>query len=208
LLKIAEQLKLLKERQEARLPETERVHREALQKKQWADALLLSLLRQAEAQQAIGEDTMGLADNKLKDAEVFAHILRKAAKTMEHAAASIRQRVDKAKERPPEAKLDMAVEEEAYQKTLKLQRDAVAYLEQLLAVLKPEEGGPRGNQAGGGGEGGGGGSKAESDGIPAVAQLKLLKQLQEDVSKRTEDFARKHPELKKLTDAQKQELAT
>src|SRR5262249_33723934 len=74
LLKIAEQLKLLKDRQEARLPETERVHREALQKKQWADALLLSLLRQAEAQQAIGEDTMGLADNKLKDAEVFAHI--------------------------------------------------------------------------------------------------------------------------------------
>jgi hypothetical protein len=56
----------------------------------------------------------------------------------------------------------------------------------------------------GGGEGGGKG--AESDGIPEIAQLKLLKALQQDVTKRTEDFARKHPDTKKLTEAEKQEL--
>src|SRR5262249_47267020 len=93
LFKIAEQLKLLKERQEAQLPESERIHREILQKKQWDLALRGSLLRQADGQEALGKDTQALAESKLKDAEVFAHMLRKSAKAMDEAMKSIKERI-------------------------------------------------------------------------------------------------------------------
>jgi hypothetical protein len=206
LFKIAEQLKLLKERQEAQLPESERIHREILQKKLWDLALRGSLLRQADAQEALGKDTQALAESKLKDAEVFAHMLRKSAKAMEQAMQSIKDRIVKADDQA-DGKVDAAALEAAYQKTAKLQREAVNYLEQLLAALKPEEGMRLAGNGQGDGKNGGGKGGPEGDGIPEIAQLKLLKSLQEDVTKRTEEFARQHPDSAKLTDQEKQELA-
>src|SRR5262249_59143941 len=62
-------------------------------------------------------------------------------------------------------------------------------------------GGRGGGQAGGGG----GGRRAEGDNIPPVAQLKLLRSMQEEINKRTEEFPRQHPDVKKLDDKSKAE---
>ena len=51
-----------------------------------------------------------------------------------------------------------------------------------------------------------GGSKRESDGIPHLAQLKVLKALQQEVNRRTEEFGRKHPDTGKLTEPERAEL--
>jgi hypothetical protein len=102
---------------------------------------------------------------------------------------------------------DAAPDEE----TTALEKEALHRLEQLLEALKPEPGEAQ-RQAGGapqrpggsgqGGPGGGGGG----DGIPEVAQLKLLRALQAEVNQHTEDFAKKHPDLKKLDDKANGEL--
>jgi hypothetical protein len=164
------------------------------------------LLGQSDGQKALAEDARNLAENKLKDAKIFDHMLRKSAAAMEQAADSIKDRVKKGDERA-DGKLDAAGQEAAYQRTHRLQTEALRYLEQLLAVLKDEEDRMRQGGGAGGGNGGAGGGGRESDGIPELAQFKLLKTLQQDVAKRTEEFARKHPDLKKLTEAQKKELA-
>jgi len=209
LIKIAEQIKLLRERQEAQPPESERLQKLVLQKKLWdvRDTTLSSMLRQREAQNTIGEEAGNLAKDKLKDADVFAHIMTRSARAMEQAAASIKERVDRVVDRG-DRKVDGPAEEASYQKTVKLQREALNYLDQLLGVLKEEE--QKLAKAAGGGEGGGGGGGGngpDSDGIPPMAQLKLLKLLQLDVNQRTEEFGRKHPDAARLTADQKKELA-
>jgi hypothetical protein len=55
--------------------------------------------------------------------------------------------------------------------------------------------------SGGGGAGAGNGSE-----IPPLAQLKLLRQMQADVNKRTEDFRKAHPDPAKLNEKEKVEL--
>jgi hypothetical protein len=198
-------LKLLKDRQDAQVPETERIHKELLQRQAWDRGLRGSLLGQSDGQKAIGEDAIGLAENKLKDAEVFAHILKKSGKAMQQAAERIKERVAKADDRL-DGKLDGAAQQAAYDQTLRLQREAGGYLDQLLAALKEEEERLQ-RAAGQGGGGGGAAGGPEGDGIPELAQLKLLRSLQQDVNKRTEEFARQHPDVKKLTDAEKKQLA-
>jgi hypothetical protein len=44
-------------------------------------------------------------------------------------------------------------------------------------------------------------------GLPPLAQLKLLRTMQEDVKDRMEAFRKAHPDLDKLTDKEKTELA-
>lgn len=204
LQKIAEQIKLIKERQEAQLPETERIHRNLLQQKQWQRALRISLARQSESQAAISKDTAALAEEKLKDAGVFAHIMKKARMAMDDAAKAIKDRADMA---DPDKPLDDKAEDAAYQQTLKAQKDAIAHLDALLDALKPDDGMRLGGGSGGGG-GGGGRNGPEGDGIPELAQLKLLKNLQLDVNKRTEELAKNCPEPAKMTPAQEHELAS
>jgi hypothetical protein len=51
-----------------------------------------------------------------------------------------------------------------------------------------------------------GGGQSPGDSIPPVAQLKLLRDMQVDVKKRTEAFARQHPDLNRLGDKDRAEL--
>ncbi len=53
-----------------------------------------------------------------------------------------------------------------------------------------------------------GGGRELGDNIPPLAQLKLLRAMQAEVNERTKDFAKKHPDTSKLTEAQKKELQT
>src|SRR5262249_20826601 len=160
----------------------------------------------AEAQKALAEDMATLLKEKLKDADVFAHIIEKARKAMDESATAMTQRVQKAADRA-DMPLDEKAEDAAYQKTLKRQRDGLAHLDALLDALKPDDGlGRRRAQGNGQGGGGGGGGGPEGDGIPELAQLKLLKALQQDVNKRTEEFAKNNPDLAKLPADREEEL--
>ena len=48
--------------------------------------------------------------------------------------------------------------------------------------------------------------RAPGDGIPPLAQLKLLRAMQAEVNEQTKDFAKKHPDPAKLTDAENKEI--
>src|SRR5262249_32638353 len=154
---------------------------------------------QQEAQKAIADDADALNKDKLKDAQVFVHIMDKARKAMETAEKAMKDRAKKAEDAAVEP-LDDKAEEGGYQTTLKAQKDALAQLDALLDALKVDDMmGPRGGQAAGGGGGQKGGP--EGDGIPELAQLKLLKGLQLDVNKRTEEFSKNCPDPMKMTPA-------
>ena len=69
--------------------------------------------------------------------------------------------------------------------TVRAEKVAAARFRQLIDSLKPDKG--KGGGSGGGG-GGGGGAKGGGDGIPATAQIKVLKSLQEELNERTDFF--------------------
>ena len=71
--------------------------------------------------------------------------------------------------------------------TLTAEKSASSRFKQLLDSLKPDkmkmaEGEPGEGEGGGGGGGGGG------DNIPAAAQIKVLKMLQQELNDRTDEF--------------------
>jgi hypothetical protein len=220
LVKIADQVKGLRERQDSRVAEAARIHRELLQQQGWRRPLLSSLRELARAQNALGRETKGLSQEKLAKAAVFQHLLDRAAEAMEQAGERAQERLEQAQGRldeapEGEAKLDLAAEQAADDEIQQSQKDALRRLDQLLEALKPDTGmGPRpapkegdGQQPGGGGGGGGGGvGRAPGEGFPVVAQLKALRALQQDVNDRTERFARRHPDANKLTERQRAEL--
>src|SRR5205807_4355843 len=82
------------------------------------------------------------------------------------------------------------------------QKRAQQQLQRLLEALKMEEGAnmrPAGGKIAGD-------ERELGDNIPPLAQLKLLRAMQAEVNERTTDFAKKHPDERKLTDAEKKEL--
>src|SRR5262249_15998561 len=92
--------------------------------------------------------------------------------------------------------------------TARLQQLAQRRLTQVVDALK--EAIEKMEQAKGGGGGGGdeeGGNEAKSgppsDGIPPVAQLKLLRDLQKDINQRTDAFKKEHPDLKTLPEKER-----
>jgi hypothetical protein len=96
--------------------------------------------------------------------------------------------------------------------TLKYQRQASDQLQDLIDALLPElepRADPKNDPKEGGGGGGGpqpkGGFKAQ-DGIPPVAQLKVLRAEQLRVNALTKAFAEQHPDLTKLTPEESAEL--
>lgn len=209
LLKIADQLRMLKERHEALIPRVADVHKDTLERKRFDRPLYGRLKDHADAQVGISQEAAALAGEKLKGAIVFARLLHKAADLMDEAAADMRARVDKGKENAGK-ELDVKAAEAASAQTLRLMRDAQARMDQLLDALKPENAagaGRRPNQGQpGGGQQPGGGPKGQGDGIPYLAQLKALKALQEDINRRTEDFARQNPDAAKLTKDEQKKL--
>lgn len=209
LAKVAEQIKGLRERQEAALKEGDRLRGKALQQKEWRRGELSSLGGLAATEENLGKETRNLATEKLKGAKVFSRILQRAADAMDRASVRIKD----VRANPRENLTDA--------EGARLQREALRRLDQLLDSLKQEQakaggggagggggegGGGGGGEGGGGGPGGGGAGGAPQDGIPQMAQLKALRALQQEVNERTETFGRDHPELNKLTPPELREL--
>jgi hypothetical protein len=219
LAKIADQIKGLRDRQEALQQESGRLYRSALENKKWTRELRVSLKGLADNQQGLGKETERIAKEKLEGAKIFTHLVGKSAEGMQQAATHIRDRweeANKALDILPEGQdpvLNLVAEQAADAETQKLQRTALRRLDQLLEALKPEAGQAlrMGKKQGGNGSGGGGGggnqkSGGPSDSIPPLAELKALRALQQEVAERTKEFAKQHPDVAKLTDKEKDEL--
>jgi hypothetical protein len=89
-----------------------------------------------------------------------------------------------------------------------LQQLALRRLTQVVDALKESAEKMQQARAGGGGSGGdnGGANGPPSDGIPSLAQLKLLRDLQKDINQRTETFRAEHSNPKMLTEKDRAEL--
>jgi hypothetical protein len=198
LAKVADVLKRLKERQDRMVSETERIHKEALEAKAWTRGLRQNLSDYALAQEGLGHECKSLADRELTAASVFARLLRKAAESMQRASEELARHFEKVKARPEDTSAPVAAEQ--------MQKLAQHRLQQILDALKIDEGTPiRGANKQKPMEGSSG-RRPIGDGIPPLAQLKLLRALQVEVNERTKEFAAKHPDEKKLTEDEKKEL--
>ncbi len=194
--KLADLIRPLKERQEALTADTTHSQERVQRKGAWSRSFKADFLRKREAQRSLGEETKDLATKRLTNAPVFARLMRRASEAMNDAS----ERMEQVATQPVEpAQLPDA-------ETARLQQLAVRRLTQVVDALK--EAAEKMQQAkGGGGGGGAAGAAAQNDGIPPLAQLKLLRDLQKDVNERTETFRKQHPDLKTLEAKDKNELS-
>jgi hypothetical protein len=211
LAKIADKIKVLKERQDEAIGEMVRIHQLVVKgdPPKWTEDLVGSLVTLRDFRQGgVAQDTRSL-EKQLEGALVFAHILRKAAGAMEKARELMDARRDKANQlRGRDDKRltgqEIADEKRMQEEILKLQRDAGRRLERLLEALKEQLGGPPPKAGQQQPEGQPEGPPPPNrDGIPTLAELKALKAEEQDVHERTKAFDKKHPELENLKDEEK-----
>jgi hypothetical protein len=197
--RIADVLRRLKERQEAITKDAEKAQlrlRDALEQGGSTRAVKMSLGEFAENQKFLGDEVVEIAKKELTGVPVFAGLVKRSATAMADAS----KRLGTIRLNPP-AKLPDA-------EVASLQTLATRRLDQVMNALKEDTAGGRMSRApaGGGGGGGGGQGGPGDDGLPQGAQLKVLKKMQEDVNRRSEVFARDHPDPKKIDDAAKAQL--
>jgi len=187
--KIADALKSVGERQDKMVPET------AGYEKMKADNGGKLSRDQANGVRGLGRVQAGIKDEvaelseKLGEgAPIFTLNLKKAAEAMEASA----QRLHGLKTDDP---------------TLRAEKLAATRIKLLIDSLKPDKakGGAGGQQPPGGEQPGGGGAGG-GDGIPASAQIKVLKSLQQELNERTEYFDELRRRGKELDAEQAAEL--
>jgi hypothetical protein len=165
LARIGDDLKALAERQDKVVSETGSY--DALRQKSEGK---LTIAQRAGVR-GLGQVEAGLKDEtadlveKLEGAPVFSLTLKRASQSMDQAARRL-----------AELKTDRLTSQAA--------KAASERFKQLLDALKADAAGGQGGQGGGGGGGGGGGPNP--DGVPATAQLKMLKALQQEINEKTE----------------------
>ncbi|MSR58197.1 MAG: hypothetical protein EXS05_11035 [Planctomycetaceae bacterium] len=190
--KIAGELAAMIGREQAIIEETRRLEELRTGTGKLNRGQVKSLIDLTGVQRSLNEDTDRLVE-KLSAAEVFAHTLRGAARSMQRAVELLEQR-----ETGAETQL---AEESARRRfvdlTVALQQD-----KDDNANGKPP--GDAGQEAGGGeGENDEG---PQTDGIPAIAQLKMLLALQRELFERTTRLNELKAAGKALTPAQQHEL--
>jgi hypothetical protein len=217
LVKIADKLQGLKERQDAALERSGEFQKKILAKKFWADELADTLSGDAISERGLAKETQSLKEN-LKQAKVFEHILDRAAEAMEEAAKTMEERklegID-ARGDPKLAELmkpeELENEGKLHEKTVRYQKQASRRLDNLLDAIKqelakkdekpkPEEKQPQQPEEQQGPK------MRAADGIPHVAQLKALRAEQLDINELTKDFGARNPDPSQLTVEQQEEL--
>lgn len=127
--------------------------------------------------------------------------MRQAAETMDQAGQRLMEHRN-------EVNINGKPETAAGAEAIRLQGEALRRLEQLLNALKEEQASPlalaRRNE-GQPEEDENVGSRA-GDSISSITQLKLLRQMQAELNARTEEFRRKHPDLDKFDDKDRDAL--
>jgi hypothetical protein len=181
LARMGDQLKSLAQRQARMVTDTEsyeNMRRQSNGKLTIAQRTGIRGLGQVQG--GLEDETGGLIE-QLEGAPVFSLTLKRAAESMETAAARLQA---------------MKTDDE----TQKAVRSAAHRFEQLIDSLKADDAKQQGQ--GGGGGGGGGGGAGGGDGIAATAQLKMLKTLQQEINERTESCDELRRRNQKLTPEQ------
>jgi hypothetical protein len=201
LIRVAESIRQLKERQEALIAEAERLRNEAERTRSWR-VLKISLQDLTRNQRDLASELTRLADDKLARAVVVARVLHGAADDMNRAAQRFDDQLKAIADNPGDL--------HNLTDGIRAQSEARHKLELVVEAIKPEAAMPLQNaaarQGGGQGSGQGAGAASDADAIPDLAQLKLLKAMQVDVNQRSDAFTKLHPDLTKLTPEQGEEL--
>lgn len=170
LAKAADELAGMIPRQQSVIDETRRLDKVHAQAGKWSRAQLVSLRDLAKAQLALEEEADRMID-RLSAVEVFALALKGAARHMHAAGEQLAQR-------------------QTGTPTQKIEEAARKRISDLVDALKPDEPGPNAAQPPPDQQGGGA-SEQESppgDGIPALAQVKMLITLQRELFSRTAEI--------------------
>ena len=204
LTRILEVIERLRDRQAALNAEAERLRKEVKEEGKWTRSKRDSLVDLREAQKGLRAETEKIIPEELANTPVFARMLQRSAEAMELAEKRITELIQEVV--PADASPDKLPDAEL----TKQQKQALQRLERVIDAVKsqldappppqskqpknPENGDPPDN-----------GSPPPQNGLPPLAQLKLLKALQQDVYARSEEFHKAHPDLNKLSEAEKTE---
>ncbi len=176
-MKTRDQVAAIRDRQATAVQETQRLQSLLTVKGKLSSAELESVQAAAANQQDLADSTNAVV-RKLENAVAFGFALTAAHDAMHSAVGELRQQ-----------KIGAL--------TLQYQSRALSRLERVLAALAPDQedmaGTPQEDSSGGGGSGAGNESGAPSEQIPNLAQLKLLKLLQQDLNDQTVELAARKP---------------
>jgi hypothetical protein len=187
LARVADELSGMVPRQQGVIDETRRLDELHESAGKWSRAQLVSLRDLSKAQQALADEAARIAD-KLAAAEVFALALKGVVGQMQSSAERLSQR-------------------ETGKPTQESQETTRRRLVDLVEALKPDQPGPQGGQAAAEQQGGGGqNDKQPTDGIPGIAQIKLLLALQKELLTRTTHLDGLRDKAGRLPDAARAEL--
>jgi hypothetical protein len=171
-VKLADEIAALVGRQKAVLDETKRLDAERTQQSHWTRGQLRSVQTVAQLERQLQDDTGRIAD-RLQDAEAYAFVLRRGAEEIQAAAERLAQRLTDAK-------------------TVSLENEAWSRLRNVVQALKAEaksrEQKPQDAQANSNAEREPGPTSEGS--VPTIAQLQLLKIVQQDLLRRTGEVDR------------------
>jgi hypothetical protein len=197
--RVADVLRRLKERQEALTLDAGRAQtrlRKSIEQKDSTRAARMTLAGYAENQQHLGDEVAEVAKKELTGVPVFAGLVKRSATAMADASKRLGEvRSSTQPDKLPDAE------------AARLQELATRRLDQVMNALKDDT--ARGRMApapAGSGSGGGSGGGGGEDSLPQGAQLKVLQKMQEDVNRRSEAFAKEHPDANKIDDAAKAQL--
>jgi len=169
LARIEDGLKSLHKRQQNVLDETERLENLRDAQRQFKREQAAAVQQQAREQKSLEQEVSFLAE-KIAAAEVFHRALSSTGKQMGLAG-------------------DLLARADTGEATQRAEENAEAGLTRLLEALKQEQ--KPGPAKEGGGGGGGGKSGQKNPGIQALAEVKLLKLLQQDLNQRFQELAEK-----------------
>lgn len=169
LAKVADSLRDIHQRQLALKAHVERLEG-IRQEGEWTRAQIQTLLGLARAEGGLAEEAAALKE-RLTQAKVFVMVLEQAVELMRHASAQLGERV-------ADARAQRAMD-----------RAAKKFARLLDSLGRDPSRGGGGNRQQEEGEGGAGQSGDGEDGIPSLAQIKLLKGLQEEILEETQELA-------------------
>jgi len=163
LARLEDAVQRLRQRQEGLLAEARRLHDLKVAQGQWSRGETTSVNQAAGAQQALEEEAGELAE-KLVGAEVFKLAIDAAKTSMARAAGRLKRH-------------------DASPATQSAQQGAIKRLDQIAKAFQArKDAAPKENNSSSGGEGGASG--AEQQELHTLAELKLLKIMQEDLNQR------------------------
>ena len=165
LAKISDSIRQIHQREVGVKEEIGRLNESKGTKGRWTRGQIQSVSALSRTQRGLSDEAKGIID-KLAGVKVFVLVVEQAVEDMQRAAELLRQR-----------RTDLETERNV--------DSAIRRFAQLLDSLRSDGGaqgkGKKGQQQGQGGGGGGAG-----DGIPNIAQVKLLKALQQEINSETE----------------------